>query len=300
MQQKPLFSVIIPTYNRPEQLANCLESLTHLDYPRQDFEVIVVNDGGNTPLKLITTRFSSINLTVIEQANAGPAAARNTGAKGARGRYLAFTDDDCTLASDWLKTLAARFAVSPNCMIGGQTFNALWQNLYATTSQLLVDYLYSFHQTSLPQLHFFTSNNMSLPAELFHTLGGFDTTFRLAAGEDRELCDRWLHHGYQMIYAPEVQIYHAHHLTLSSFWRQHFNYGQGAFYFYSSRSSRTNEEIKVNAFKFFLDMLTYPFTQNVQKFNRPVILVTVLLIVSQIAAMTGLARENFSRVMNFE
>src|SRR5919109_3753697 len=49
--------------------------------------------------------------------------------------------------------------------------------------------------------------------------GGFDTTFRTS--EDRDLCDRWLHHAYRMIYAPEVIVSHAHPLTLRTFWRQH-------------------------------------------------------------------------------
>jgi glycosyltransferase involved in cell wall biosynthesis len=296
--QQPLFSVIIPTYNRPEQLAQCLDSLTRLDYPRQDFEVIVVDDGSKTPLKSVVTRYNQLKLTLIQQANAGPAAARNTGAKCAHGKYLAFTDDDCTPAPNWLTTLAHRFAATPNCMIGGQTFNTLWQNPYSTASQLLVDYLYIFHQTSLPQLHFFTSNNLSLPTEIFRILGGFDTTFTLAAGEDRELCDRWLHHGYEMIYASEVQIYHAHQLTLASFWRQHFNYGRGAFYFQVCRSSRTNEKTEVNAVKFLFDLLTYPFKQNLQKFEQPAILVTLLLIVSQIAALAGLSRETFSHLLD--
>ncbi|PPS43915.1 glycosyltransferase family 2 protein [Chroococcidiopsis sp. TS-821] len=292
--QQPYFSIVIPTYNRPEQLARCLESLTRLDYPRQDFEVIVVDDGSTTPLEPIVTRYK-LNLTLIHQANSGPAAARNTGVKRAKGKYLAFTDDDCTPAPDWLTTLADRFATAPNCMIGGQTLNALRQNPYSTASQLLVDYLYIFHQTSLPQLHFFTSNNMSLPTEMFRNLGGFDTTFTLAAAEDRELCDRWLHYGYEMIYAPEVQIYHAHQLTLASFWRQQFNYGRGAFNFQVCRSSRTREKTKVNPLKFLFNLLTYPFWQNLQKFEHPAILLTLLLFVSQVAAIAGLFRETFSR-----
>lgn len=290
--QQPFFSIIIPTYNRPEQLARCLESLTCLDYPRQDFEVIVVDDGSKTPLEAVVARHNQLNLKLIKQTNAGPASARNTGVQHAQGNYLAFTDDDCTPAPDWLTNLAKRFAATPNCLIGGQTINALPNNLYSTTSQLLVDYLYIYHEHNAPDASFFTSNNLSLPVELFKSFGGFDTTFSLAAGEDRELCDRWLSHGYEMVYAPEAQIYHAHNLTFSSFWRQHFNYGRGAFYFYNCRASRTKERIKVNPLQFLINLLSYPF---LHKPTQPAILVTALLLGTQIVDVTGLCWETWQQ-----
>src|SRR5262249_14988623 len=83
---------------------------------------------------------------------------------------------------------------------------------------------------------FFASNNLALPADLFGAVGGFDASF--TTSEDRELCDRCLYHGYRMTYAPEAVVYHAHPLTLRSFWRQHFNYGRGAFRFPRIRDRR--------------------------------------------------------------
>ncbi|MEC4819722.1 MAG: glycosyltransferase [Scytonema sp. PMC 1069.18] len=285
VQEQPLFSIIIPTYNRPERLTACLESLTRLDYPLQNFEVIVVDDGSKTPLEPVVARFhNQLHLTLIKQTNAGPASARNTGAKEARGKYLAFTDDDCAPAPDWLTTLAAHFTKVPDCMVGGRTLNALENNLYSTASQVLIDFLYAYYNTGSHQSNFFASNNIALPSDLFLTLGGFDTTFPLAAGEDREFCDRWLHHGYKMIYATEVKVYHAHRLTLSTFWRQHFNYGRGAFCFHQARSYRTDGRIKVEPLKFYFNLLTYPLTQ---KTTQSGILVTTLFVVSQVANVAG-------------
>ncbi|ARV63281.1 glycosyl transferase [Nostocales cyanobacterium HT-58-2] len=283
--QHPFFSIIIPTYNRPERLVTCLESLTRLDYPRIDFEVIVVDDGSKIPLESVIAAFEeSLNLTLIHQTNAGPATARNTGATQARGKYLAFTDDDCTPAVDWLITLAVRFATTPDVMIGGRTLNALPNNLYSTASQVLVDYLYNYYNTGCGQSNFFASNNFALPADRFHAVGGFDTTFSLAAGEDREFCDRWLYYGYKMIYAPEVQVYHAHQLTLPTFWRQHFNYGRGAFCFHACRSQRTHERIKVEPFAFYFSLLSYPLSQ---KLSQPGMFVTTLFLMSQVANVAG-------------
>ena len=85
-------SIVIPTYGRPDQLAACLDSLEALDYPRDRFEVIVVDDGSPQPLPPYG---GALRVTLVRQAHAGPAAARNTGAAASRGRWLAFTDDDC-------------------------------------------------------------------------------------------------------------------------------------------------------------------------------------------------------------
>ncbi len=292
-QKKPLFSIIIPTYNRPERLTTCLESLLRLDYPHADFEVIVVDDGSQLPLEPVVAPFQKqFNLSLLRQNNAGPAKARNTGAAQAQGKFLAFTDDDCTPAPDWLTNLAARFTTADDSMIGGRTINALPENLYSTASQVLIDYLYEYYNTGSNPVNFFASNNLALPANHFHTLGGFDTSFPLAAGEDRELCDRWLHQGYKMIYAPEVHVYHAHKLTLSTFWRQHFNYGRGAFCFHTRRSQRTTGGIKVEPLTFYFNLLTYPLLQTS---SQPGILIAVFLIVSQVANVAGFFWERLNK-----
>ncbi|MGL5923098.1 glycosyltransferase family A protein, partial [Chroococcidiopsis sp.] len=109
------FSIIIPTYNRPERLLSCLKSIAQLNYPPDRFEVIVVDDGSEMPIEPVIASFrKQLNLTAIAQQNAGPANARNTGATRARGKFLVFTDDDCMPAPEWLKTLEVRFKAAPN------------------------------------------------------------------------------------------------------------------------------------------------------------------------------------------
>lgn len=287
------FSIVIPTYNRLERLATCIESLTHLDYPRTEFEVIIVDDGSQTPLEPVVLAVKDqLNLTFIKQANAGPANARNKGAKRAKGKYLVFTDDDCAPAPDWLSTLGARFATTPDVMIGGCAVNALPENLYSTASQVLIDYLYNYYNTGSEGAKFFASNNFALPTNLFHKLGGFDTSFPLAAGEDRELCDRILHYGYNMVYAPEVRVYHAHELSLPKFWRQHFNYGRGAFCFHQLRTQRNSAPIKVEPLSFYFNLLTYPLSQTSK---LPQLLLSTLLFISQVANVAGFFWERFNQ-----
>ncbi len=261
VMEPPFFSIIIPTYSRPGQLQVCLQSLLRLDYPRDNFEVIVVDDGSPTPLGDVVAEFENpLNLRLIRQQNAGPAAARNTGVKYAKGKFIAFTDDDCTPDSDWLTIFANQFAETPNCILGGKTVNKLSKNPFASTSQLIVDIVYRHYNANFKQARFFASNNMAIPARLYRELGGFNEQLRTS--EDRELCDRWLHRGYQMVYLPEAVIYHAHQLTFYKFCKQHFSYGQGAYRFHKIRAVRGSGTMQ-GEMKFHANLrnwLFYPFT----------------------------------------
>ena len=99
----PLISIIIPTFRRPTHLKVCLESFTRIDYPRNRFEVIVVDDGSPNPPKAVLADFSEqFDVSLLTTSHAGPAKARNRGAEIANGDILAFTDDDCEPAADWL------------------------------------------------------------------------------------------------------------------------------------------------------------------------------------------------------
>ncbi|HEV2763340.1 MAG TPA: glycosyltransferase, partial [Pyrinomonadaceae bacterium] len=220
---QPFFSVVVPTRARPAQLAACLDALARQEYPRERFEVVVVNDGGPEPSEVFERFAGRLDATLVTQKHAGPAAARNTGARRARAPFLAFTDDDCRPDPVWLKALEARLRDAPGAAVGGRTVNALPRNLFSTASQSLTEYLYEYFDAAEGRAAFFTSNNLALSSELFRAVGGFDESFPLAAGEDRELCDRWRARGHRLTYAPDAVVRHAHALTLRSFCRQHFN-----------------------------------------------------------------------------
>ncbi|MDJ0899056.1 MAG: glycosyltransferase [Xenococcus sp. MO_188.B8] len=285
MSFKPLFSIVIPTYNRPERLENCLSAIAKLDYRHDHFEVIVVDDGSQMSLNPITDKFTEhFSIHLIQQENAGPASARNTGAAAACGHYLVFTDDDCQPYSDWLQAVETAFNDFPDAMIGGRTVNALNDNSYSTASQLLIDYLYEYYNQARGNATFFASNNFAMPRQIFHKLEGFDTSFPLAAGEDREFCDRWLDNGFKMYYAPDMQINHFHGLTLSSFWRQHFNYGRGAYCFHQIHGERNQEGVKVEPLVFYFQLITYPFKQGSSPLG---IWLACLLFLSQVANVVG-------------
>jgi GT2 family glycosyltransferase len=259
-QGLPSFTIVIPTFARPRQLEACLEALASMEYPRDRFEVVVVDDGSPESPEAVVAQFAGrLDLTLRRQANAGAAAARNHGAQQARGPYLAFTDDDCAPAPGWLSALASALAHWPDRAVGGRTVNALPNNPYATASQLLISYLYEYYNSGPGGARFFTSNNLAVPAEQFAHLGGFDAHYPRAGAEDRDFCDRWLTWGGQMAYAPEAVVYHAHRLTLRSYWRQHVNYGRGAYHLHRTRALRRQARIRIEPASFYLRLVGYPF-----------------------------------------
>ncbi len=245
----PRFTVIVPTFNRLAQLAQCLHSLSRLDYPRDRLEVIVVNDGGESPAGVIAVSSGGLNVTLIGQTNTGPAAARNLGIARASGDYCVFTDDDCVVSEGWLHKLALRCREMPGRAVGGSTVNALTGNRYASASQHLSGFVYSFYNREPNRACFFASNNLTFPAEALRRCGGFDRSMRTS--EDRELCDRWLAQGRGMAYATEAVVFHAHQLTFRGFCRQHFGYGRGAFHFYQARRRRGAAGMKLRPFHFY-------------------------------------------------
>jgi GT2 family glycosyltransferase len=256
------FSVVVATRNRPTSLEQCLRAVAQLDYPREALEVIVVDDGSDAPVDSIVEGIAdSLDVELVIQAPSGPATARNTGVARSSGEYVAFTDDDCTPASDWLAKLSARFADTPDLLVGGLTINSLTRNPYATASQTLIGYLYSYYNTPPDQASFITSNNMAFSRQRFDDVGGFDTSIPRPAAEDRELCDRWLHHGFSMLYAPEAVVYHHHDLTPRRFWRQQFGYGRGAYYFHATRAMRGETSLEIEPPAFYVNLFRYPFSQ---------------------------------------
>jgi GT2 family glycosyltransferase len=290
MGESCIFSIVIPTYNRPERVAACLEAISHLDYPRDGFEVIMIDDGGAMPLDGVIAPFrDQFALHLIRQTHAGVAVGRNTGAGLARGKYLVFTDDDCRPARDWLQSFEERFKEENNCIIGGRTVNALTGNIFSAASQSLVSYLFSFYNANPRDACFLTGSNLAVPTELFRSHGGFDRTFYLMGAEEREFCDRWRYLGLRMLYAPEVIVFHYHALTLRGFIRQHFHYGRGAYHFQQIHAERCRARVEVEPLPFYLGMvLRYPFLT--ECFLRACVM-SLLMCVSQAANAAGYFRE---------
>ena len=260
----PDYSIVVPTYRRPDQLARCLSAIEALDFPRDRFEVLVVDDGSPTsPIGLVGSLDRSLDIQLVCARHGGPAAARNTGARRARGRHLVFTDDDCAPHADWLRAIDRWVSASQAPLaLGGHTVNSLADNLYATASQEIVDFLYKYFGGHSAERRFFTTNNFVIPRAEFLMLGGFDEGFELAAAEDRDLCERWRASGKALEHAPDVVVDHGHTLDFARFNRQHFHYGRGAFDLQRSRARRGRASLDVEPMRFYVGLIMHPLRQS--------------------------------------
>jgi glycosyltransferase involved in cell wall biosynthesis len=283
MNFSPLVSIIIPTYNRPESLRRCILSLVSLDADRSQFEVIVVDDGSaNNCESIVEKESSDLHLVFLRQENQGPAAARNLGASHAKGRYLAFLDDDCSLPKDWF-AIVPRF-LDEHTMLGGQTINMLTKNIFSIASQELVDYLYGYFSKNSSEAQFITSNNMIVPASLFMEIGGFSVEFTKAAAEDRDFCDRWLLAGQSTRYSSEIVVEHWHDLTFRQFLQQHFGYGLGASIYHMMRGARRATSIRPEPLRFYKDLVLFPLRK---RKNGHALALSLFLFLSQLCNAAG-------------
>lgn len=235
---EPAVTVVVPTFSRPRQLQTCLEALA-LQTLREPWEVIVVDDGSPRPLDGLAEAFAGrLDLRTVRQANSGPAAARNRGVAEARGEYVAFTDDDCRPESAWLETLLVAGRGRPGAIVGGRTWNGLPDELFASTSQMIVDLVYEHFNTDPDNAYFFASNNVLCPRERFLALGGYDRRYPRAGAEDRDFCDRWRVNGWPLVWREGARVEHRHSQSLCGFIELHFRYGRGAHLYQAMRRSR--------------------------------------------------------------
>jgi glycosyltransferase involved in cell wall biosynthesis len=284
----PVMSVVVPTRGRPEYLERCLSALANTDYPGERFEVVVVNDGDDGRIaRVVSSAADRLTTTLAVPAHRGPSSARNAGAREAKGRYIAFTDDDCEPAPGWLAALERTLRAEEGAAVGGRTLNGAPDNAPAAATQLVVDSVHAHFNRNPRAPRFFASYNVAFPAQAFRALGGFDERFRYA--EDREMCERWVRTGHRFAYEPEALVLHIRTLTLGEFLRQHYGYGRGAWAFHRARGAQADPSDRSGVLRALLRELRAGTVR-----DRPTILLYVAL--SQLATAAGIAREAASRL----
>ena len=288
----PAWSVIVPTCNRPRQLAECVAALRQLEPPVGGFEIVIVNDGGanfDDDLRRAAEASVSPRIRLLRQERAGPGVARNTGAEAAAGVWLAFTDDDCLPVTGWLRAFERALAGQPDALVGGVTRNVLRDSIFSETSQLLVGFISDWFDGRSRE-RMFTSNNIALARARFIESGAFDPSFGVPAAEDREFCDRWSAQARPSVAAADAIVGHAHALSLRSFLRQHFSYGRAGRRFRTVRSA-VGRPIRIEP-AFYLASLRYAAR------GKPMVRGAALAgwtLVAHVAYAAGLAREVLRR-----
>lgn len=285
------FSVVVPSRDRPVELAACLRALAELDYPGDGFEVIVVDDGSCAPLEPVVRSFHGLHrVRVVRCPGRGPAAARNAGIEVAVGEIVAFTADDCRPHRDWLSALDARFTADSAAGVGGRIENREIDNIFSTSTALLLRLLYEYYNDPPDQARFFTPNNLAFPLAPLREAGGFLDSF--VTGEDRELCDRWRAGGRRLVYASEAVVDHFHPLGFAGFLHLHYRYGQGSSRFRREVARRGSEATRFEPVSFYLGLIRYPFSV-----SRGLggLALSGLMCVAQLANAVGYVRQSLAR-----
>jgi glycosyltransferase involved in cell wall biosynthesis len=203
----PLISVVVPTRDRPERLARLLEGLRGQSLDRARFEVVVVDDGSGPSTAAVLararTRASELTIRVERHPRArGPAAARNTGWRAAAAQLIAFTDDDCLPAPDWLRSALGACAAHPGAIVQGRTLPDPdeWPGQRLMARVIVVD---------RPGAQY-ASCNIVYPRELLARLGGFDESYGPGpTAEDTDLAWRAIEAGHRTAFASDVLVFHA-------------------------------------------------------------------------------------------
>ena len=217
-------SVVVPTRDRPEALRRCLRSLAGQTHPPA--EVIVIDDGSREPVQTRNALTVLDGATLLRLEGAGPAAARNAGARAARGDVICFTDDDCVAAPDWVARLAPRAAEAGAA--AGHTRPAPGAGPPARATQALINHLQAWaDRQGSPSAGFAPACNLAVTREVFRRVG-FDESYPGAAGEDRDWAARAAASGAAPRFVPEAEVVHHVDDTALAFLRRQFRYGRGA------------------------------------------------------------------------
>lgn len=280
-----MISIVVPSYGRPERLRACLAALTQQE--GGPYETVVVDDGSPEPLAPICAEFGEW-VVAVRQSNSGPAAARNTGVRKASGDFICFTDDDCLPEPGWAKALFAARDGDARKLIGGRVENGLPHNVFSEASQSISNFLYEWHRGEGAEGRFFTTNNMGCDRSRFLDLGGFDESFELPAGEDREFGLRWGRAVGPLLYAPNALVRHVHLLDFAGFWRQQSNYGRGAqqLRLHEQDNEESGKGRRFETPAFYAKLLLHPMTRTRFRPGRRLVL-SALTFLSQLAVTRG-------------
>jgi GT2 family glycosyltransferase len=199
--------VVIPTFNRGRILANTLAALGSVAAPAGEYEVVVVDDGSVEPHSSIAAAAVAglPNARLLRRENSGPAVARNTGWKAARGQLIAFLDDDCAPAEDWLTCLAEALEQSgPDVgAVGGAVRSAPSTN-WVSKFCAAVEYSSGVQ----PVFENAATANACYRRSVLEELGGFDEGFHFPGGDDPDLSRRAREAGYRLLFVPNAIVYH--------------------------------------------------------------------------------------------
>jgi GT2 family glycosyltransferase len=268
MAERPIISLIIPTFQREELLRKCLHSIYVAEQHFLGFEVVVVDDGGGLSEE-IEKEFAGAEIRWVRlPENRGQASAQEIGRQRARGEILAFLDDDCILKEAWLSEIQRFFATHLQlaCVTGRVEAQETSHIQARTRQEIYNERLRRFAEEGfkaalqakwkLPDCpdvllsDHLSGGNFAIRREVLEAIGGFDQSAQF--GNDRVMSHRLLEAGHAIAYDPDMVVYHRHDARFRTIYRiarrkmeRHYASGQAI---------RLRECLPL-----FLDLLRAPF-----------------------------------------
>lgn len=216
----PYFSIIIPVYNRPDEVDELLESLTLQTY--SDFEVLLIEDGSSLKCDLIAQKYEDrLNVRYYFKENSGRSETRNYGMERAKGEYFVFFDSDCVIPPFYFEKIKNRLSENYTDSYGGpdkadESFSDLQKAIsFSMTSFLTTGGIRGSKGAKMEKFVPRTFN-MGFSKEVYQTVGGFKNMF----GEDIDLSLRIRNRGYTCQLIPDAFVYHKRRVSLRSFYKQ--------------------------------------------------------------------------------
>ncbi len=219
------FSVIIPVYNRPEEVEELLESLSR--QTEKDFEVVIVEDGSSVKCDSIVERYKNLlDISYFYISNSGPAQARNFGATKSRGECLLILDSDCILPEQYISSVRKELEETKADAFGGpdkalDSFTPIQKAInYSMTSFFTTGGIRGGKKKI--DKFYPRSFNMGIRKEVFDALNGFS---KMRFGEDIDFSIRIYNAGYKVSLFPSAYVYHKRRTDFRKFYKQVYNSG---------------------------------------------------------------------------
>lgn len=213
-----LFSIIVPVYNRRDEVADLLRSLE--SQTDRGFEIILVEDGSTQPALPDGKGPEGLRLKYFQKSNEGRSIARNYGIAGADGDFFIFVDSDCILPPEYIQKLRESLAADPVDCFGGP--DAAHDSF--TDTQKAINYAMTAFLTTggirggKVSMEKFTPRtfNMGFSREVYECVGGFREMF----SEDIDMSTRIRNAGFSITLFPDVYVYHKRRVDMKKFWKQ--------------------------------------------------------------------------------
>ena len=203
----PLVSVIIPVYNDGERLRLCLQALERQTYPKERYEVIVVDNASDTAAKIKDVIREFKDAIALYEEIPGSYAARNKGLAVAKGEAIAFTDADCIPAPDWIEKGISHLQQVANCGLVGGEIEIFWRDFRQPSLIELYESMLAFRQQDcIEKHHYSVTANLFTWKKVFDRVGNFNS--QLKSNGDIEWSNRVYAGGYSQVYARDAIVKH--------------------------------------------------------------------------------------------